>query len=168
MSTLRSKTELGMGQGSKLRRRSKESGGPSYVKPPKDPSEQMLMPLLNQYKTLHNLPKEQMKSPQLRKILRKYQQNHLQTSEASILDSNFMQETSQLSNLLDAGGSLKEMVQLQMRKEYKKHVVSKKIKRQMDNEIKKPYMSEKSRHRFQVFKEQIRSELNNNEDYMFS
>jgi len=32
----------------------------------------------------------------------------------------------------------------------------------------KPHMSEKSRHRFQVFKEQIRSELNNNEDYMFS
>ena len=55
-----------------------------------------------------------------------------------------------------------------MRKEYKKHMVSKKIKRDLAKETQKPYMSEKSRHRFQVFKEQIRSELNNNEDYMFS
>lgn len=54
-----------------------------------------------------------------------------------------------------------------MRKEYKKHLNSKKILRNMVKET-KPHMSEKSRHRFQVFKEQIRSELNNNEDYMFS
>lgn len=50
----------------------------------------MLMPILNQYKTLHNLPKEQMKSPQIRKILRKYQDNHLQTNQNSILESGFL------------------------------------------------------------------------------
>lgn len=92
MSTLRSRTDLGIGHGSKLRLRSKESCGPHGVSSiaPNNPTEGMLMPILNQYKTLHNLPKEQMKSPQIRKILRKYQDNHLQTNQNSILESGFL------------------------------------------------------------------------------